>query len=407
MIAYIIRRVLLALLMLIGASLLGFGVMKLTPGTYFDLMKMNPRIPQEVVNREIARRGLDRPIYVQYLRWLNQLLPFGFKQTASGSLLWKYEGEEKTAAQQGGLNPGEEEEEEAATQPASAPASEPSSQAAAAPAPTSAPATVAGAPVERKRVFNWPTFKWPNLGESFAHERPVWDVLSQRMLNTLLLNLVSIAITWLVAIPLGIYAALHQHKIGDLLLSAISFVGMSLPGFFLALILLWLFAGTWNLLPAGGLRSATYEQMTGWHKLLDLSWHLIIPAIVLVIGSLAELQRITRGNMLEVLRQQYITTARAKGLPENRVIYRHALRNAINPLVTLFGFELAALFSGAALLEIVLNYPGMGAMMYEAIVSKDEPVVMAGFMIGALLLLLGNLIADLLLAVADPRITYA
>jgi peptide/nickel transport system permease protein len=147
--------------------------------------------------------------------------------------------------------------------------------------------------------------------------------------------------------------------------------------------------------------------MTGWHKLLDVAWHLIIPAIVLTIGGLAGLQRITRGNMLEVLRQQYVTTARAKGLPENRVIYRHALRNAINPLITIFGYELAALFSGAALLEIVLDYPGMGQLMFTAIVSKDEPLVMAGFMLGAILLLLGNLVADLLLAVADPRISYS
>jgi peptide/nickel transport system permease protein len=227
------------------------------------------------------------------------------------------------------------------------------------------------------------------------------------MLNTLLLNLVAIALTWLVALPLGIYAALNQHKLGDLVLSAISFVGMSLPGFFMALILLWLFAGMSNFLPPGGLRSATYDQMTGWHKLLDVAWHLIIPAIVLTIGGLAGLQRITRGNMLEVLRQQYVTTARAKGLPENRVIYRHALRNAINPLITIFGYELAALFSGAALLEIVLDYPGMGQLMFTAIVSKDEPLVMAGFMLGAILLLLGNLVADLLLAVADPRISYS
>ena len=350
--AYVIRRILIALLMLIGASLLGFGVMKLTPGTYFDLMKMNPRISQDLVDRQIARYGLDRPVHIQYLRWLNELLPFGFKQTEAGGYVWR--------VRQDG-----------------------------------------------SRSFNWPTPKWPNMGESFEHQAPVWQVLSRRLGNTLLLNVVAIALTWMVAIPLGTYAALHQHRLPDLVLSGISFVGMSLPGFFLALILLWLAAGVWDVLPAGGLKSATYDDMSAAGKVLDIAWHLVIPGLVLTIGGLAGLQRITRGNMLEVLRQQYVTTARAKGLPESRVIYRHALRNAINPLITIFGYELAALFSGAALLEIVLNYPGMGQLMYQAIVSKDEPLVMAGFMIGAVLLLLGNLIADLLLAVADPRISYS
>jgi peptide/nickel transport system permease protein len=389
--AYIIRRILIALLMLIGASLLGFGVMKLTPGTYFDLMKLNPRISQDLVQRQIARRGLDQPVYVQYLRWLNELLPYGFKQTPTGGYLWKVEG--GTAAQTGQIMEAPQDEEE---------------QGEAAAAPATAPATQPAAPaVPQRRSFNWPRFKWPNLGESFKYERPVWGVLSERMFNTLLLNVVAILLTWLVALPLGIYAALHQHKVGDLLLSAISFIGMSLPGFFLALVLMWLLAGVFNILPAGGLRSALYDQMDSWHKVLDVSGHLVIPAVVLTIGGLAGLQRITRGNMLEVLRQQYVTTARAKGLPENRVIYHHALRNAINPLITIFGYELAALFSGAAILEIVLNFPGMGQLMYEAILSKDEPLVMAGFMIGAVLLLLGNLVADLLLAVVDPRISYS
>jgi len=142
-------------------------------------------------------------------------------------------------------------------------------------------------------------------------------------------------------------------------------------------------------------------------KLGDYALHLIIPCFVLAFGALAGLQRITRGNMLEVLRQQYITTARAKGLPEKRVIYHHALRNAINPLITIFGYQFAALFSGAALMEIILNYPGMGQMMFSAIMDKDEPLVMAGFMVGAVMLLAGNLLADILLAVADPRISYA
>jgi peptide/nickel transport system permease protein len=181
---------------------------------------------------------------------------------------------------------------------------------------------------------------------------------------------------------------------------------MSTPGFFLALLLMWIFSGLLGLLPAGGLTGVDHDRLSVAGKLADYAAHLAIPTIVLSVGALASLQRITRGNMLEVLRQQYIVTARAKGLSERRVIYRHALRNAINPLITIFGYEFAGLFSGAALMEIILNYPGMGMLMYDSIQAKDEPMVMAGFLMGAMMLLLGNLLADVLLAVVDPRISY-
>jgi peptide/nickel transport system permease protein len=156
----------------------------------------------------------------------------------------------------------------------------------------------------------------------------------------------------------------------------------------------------------GGLKSSDYDALSNIGKLIDMAWHLIIPATVLTIGGLAGLQRIMRGNMLEELRKQYITTARAKGLPEGRVIYRHALRNAINPMVTIFGFELSSLLSGAALLEIVLSYPGLGMVMYEAVRSQDLFLVMGSMLISGLMLIIGNLLADVLLAVVDPQVSY-
>ena len=142
-------------------------------------------------------------------------------------------------------------------------------------------------------------------------------------------------------------------------------------------------------------------------KLLDYAHHLIVPVVVLAFGALAELQRISRGNMLEVLRMQYVTTARAKGLSEKKVIYKHALRNAVNPLVTILGFEFAALFGGAALMEIIINYPGMGVLLLEALRGKDQPLVLSLFLIGSVMLVIGNLLSEILLAIVDPRVSYA
>jgi peptide/nickel transport system permease protein len=246
-----------------------------------------------------------------------------------------------------------------------------------------------------------------SFGLSSSFNQPVADVIKPRLVATLLLNLFALGLTWLVAIPLGTYAAVKQHKWGDRVLGTMSFGGMSLPGFFMALVILWLFASKVHWLPAGGLKDLDHDRMSFGGRSADYARHLIVPVIVLTFGALASLQRITRGNMLEVLRQQYITTARAKGLSEKSVIYKHALRNAINPLVTLLGFQFAALFGGAALLEIVINYPGMGQLILEALRGKDQALVMASFLLGSIMLVLGNLLAELLLAWVDPRVSYA
>lgn len=246
-----------------------------------------------------------------------------------------------------------------------------------------------------------------NLGLSLIYKEPVTEVIRSRIAATLVLNVLALLLTWAVAVPLGTYAAVRQHGWGDRVLGLFSFTGMSLPGFFMALVLLWLFASRNQWLPAGGLQSLDHKGMSALGQLGDYAWHLIVPVVVLTFGALASLQRVTRGNMLEILRQQYVTTARAKGLSETTVVYKHALRNAVNPLVTLLGFQFAALFGGAALLEIVIGYPGMGKLILEALRAKDDYLVMATFLLGSVMLVLGNLLAEVLLAWVDPRVSYA
>jgi len=212
-------------------------------------------------------------------------------------------------------------------------------------------------------------------------------------------------VAWAIAIPLGIYSAVHQYSVTDGLLSAGAFMAISIPSFFSALLLLY--AAFWtHLLPLQGLTSVNYDMLSPPGKLLDVGWHLILPTIALGVFSVGGLMRYMRPNLLDVLRADYVKTARAKGVPERRVILRHAVRNAINPLVTLFGFELGGLLSGAAFVENILGYPGLGRLILEALQRKDIFVVMGSLLLGSVLLILGNLIADILLAYVDPRIRY-
>lgn len=243
------------------------------------------------------------------------------------------------------------------------------------------------------------------FGYSFYYNVPVTKIISSRLFNTFILSLASFLLTWLVAIPLGIWAALHRNKFIDRLIQFLSYVCLSLPSFFLAMVFLF-WASQTGVLPLGGMYSPNFEDFSILGKVWDVLKHLAIPAVALSIGSIAGLQRIMRGNMLEVLGQKYILTARAKGLPENKVIYRHALRNAINPLITLLGYEFSALLSGAALIEIICSWPGLGSLMLTAVRSKDIYLVMASMLMGGVLFLIGNLIADIALAKADPRIRY-
>jgi peptide/nickel transport system permease protein len=248
-----------------------------------------------------------------------------------------------------------------------------------------------------------------DLGYSFSRNAQVTDVILERVGNTFLLGIFALLCTWLIAIPLGVYAAVRQYSWSDRIMSIISYFGMSLPSFFLALLLMYLIYMASGLpligsLPISGMVSPGFSQFTWYRQILDVGAHLILPTVVLTIGALASLQRIARGNMLEELRKNYITTARAKGLSEQKVIYGHALRNAINPLITLFGFSFSDLLSGAALLEIIINWPGLGSCMLAAVRSQDTFLVMGSMLMGGAMLVVGNLLADILLIISDPRV---
>lgn len=252
-------------------------------------------------------------------------------------------------------------------------------------------------------------FKWLSnallfdLGFSFSYNMPVLELIKDRVPNTLFLSITSGLLAWLLAVPLGIIAALRPNSIIDRFIQVFSFTFMSLPSFFLAFLLLF-FAVKTGLLPTGGATSPGYESMPFWEKVLDRLWHVSLPAFVLAITSLAGLVRLVRSAMIEALQSEYVLFARAKGLTEKQVVLKHALRNALNPFITILGFEIASLLSGAALVEIIVNWPGMGMLMLDAVLSQDLYLVMGGLYIGSIMLIIGNLIADLLLAKLDPRI---
>ena len=234
----------------------------------------------------------------------------------------------------------------------------------------------------------------------------VADKLMERIPNTLLLTIFVIFFTWMVGIPLGIVAALNWRRAIDRVLTLLSSIGMAIPSFFFALLLL-IFAVKTGWFPTGGLTSYNHSEMTTFGKITDILHHLVLPVIVLFTISLSGLQRQMRGNLLDVLQSDYVKFARAKGLSETKVIYKHALRNAINPMITLLGFEFASLLSGAALTEYVFQYPGLGRLILEAVMKSDINLVMASLMIGTVMLVIGNLLADILLKLVDPRVEVA
>jgi len=252
----------------------------------------------------------------------------------------------------------------------------------------------------------WQIVRYGNFGESFVYQRSVASLLWERMGATLLLAISSLIVTWTIAIPLGIIGAVKQDQMLDRGLRVLSYLGQGLPSFVTALLLLILAQNTSPLFPVGDMTSTFHEDLSPLGKVLDIGWHLILPTIALSIAGFAGLQRITRGELLDVLRQDYIQTARAKGLPEHRVIYGHALRNAINPLITLLGFEFASLLSGAFITEYFFNWPGLGRLILQSVFNQDIYLVMASLMMGAVMLIVGNLLADLLLRAVDPRIQF-
>jgi len=240
---------------------------------------------------------------------------------------------------------------------------------------------------------------------SFKDGRPVMQKINERIWNTLLLNLVATIIIFSLAIPLGVFSAKRQYSFLDNLGTFGAYLGVSAPSFWLAYLLI---LGTVLLFgyPVLGMRSFVTEGFTTTEIIMDYIWHLMLPSIIMAIHGIASLSRYTRSSMLEVIRQDYIRTAKAKGVSEETVYYKHGLRNALLPTITIFGFMIPGLIGGSIIMETVFAWPGIGQLAYQAILARDYPVLMTLNTIAAVLTLIGNFIADILYGIADPRIRY-
>jgi len=329
MTAYVVRRLLQAIPLLLGILTLVFVFMHAAPGDPTAIY-MHPSVAPEVLEQMRHNWGLDQPIHIQYLRWMKSFLTGDF-------------------------------------------------------------------------------------GVSLAQNRPVAAILAERIPNTLILSGTSLLLIFAIGIAIGIIQAVRQYSLLDNALTFSALFIYSMPSFWLGLMLILIFAYKvyqvewWPAVfrfPASGMASVDYDLLGFWAKLGDRLHHLVLPSIALGVSSAASIARYMRSSMLDVIRQDYIRTARAKGLPERTVILKHALKNALLPIITLLGLYLPFLFSGAVLVEHVFAWPGMGRTIVEAIYQRDYPVVMATTFVFAVMVVVANLIADVLYAVVDPRIRY-
>ena len=320
MVAYILKRALLMIPILLGITLLSFTVMHMAPGGPAEAqMEFSSKASAEARERLRKLYGADQPVHKQYITWLKKFVTLDF-------------------------------------------------------------------------------------GEAFADGRKVKDKILERLPITLTINLLSLFVVLLIAIPIGIMSATHQYSTLDRASTMFVFVGYSMPSFWMALLLIYLLGVQWGILPISGKESLDTTGFTAWQWLSDRASHLILPVFVSAIGGLAGFSRYMRNNMLEVLRQDYIRTARAKGLPENTVIYKHALRNALLPVVTMIGLNVGHLVAGAVLTETVFAWPGLGRLIFDSILHRDYPVMLGGLLLVSVCVVVGNLLADLAYAVIDPRI---
>lgn len=319
---YLIRRILQMIPLLIGISILSFVIIRSAPGdptvVYIDPNKPPPS--KEDLAKLRADLGLDKPLPIQYLNWLED-------------------------AVQG------------------------------------------------------------DLGFSLSARRPVTDEIIDRLPNTLLLGTTSLAATILLSIPIGILSAVYRYSFLDYLITFLSFVGLSIPGFIVALFIIQIFGVELRWLPTTGMRNVR-EEYEGWREMQDVAEHLILPTLALSATSLARWVRYQRSSMLDAMSQDYIRTARAKGARERRVMFLHALRNAILPMITLIGLSIPNLVSGAFIIEFVFGWPGMGLLAVNAALRRDYPIIMGVTMLGAIFIVLGNFVADVAYHWADPRIRY-
>ncbi|MDI9498257.1 MAG: ABC transporter permease [Bacillota bacterium] len=311
---YILKRILIAIPVLIGITLVDYLIMSMA-GSPLDMMR-GPRVSQAAIDARAIQLGLDQPWVVQYFVWLRQLLR-------------------------------------------------------------------------------------GNLGYSIRGHEAVLAMIGRSIGPTLLLMGTSLAITLLIAIPVGIYSAVHQYSIGDYAAVTLSFVGSSIPGFFLALVLIYIFTVRLGWLPSSDMVTRGAEGGA-----LDLIRHMVMPVTVLVFSSVGSNIRYIRSAVLEILQQDYMRTARAKGIGRFLVIYKHGLRNALLPIVTVIGMQIPTLFGGAVIVEQVFAWPGLGLMTMSAILQRDYPVIMGIALLSAVVVLVANLITDVLYAVVNPAITY-
>lgn len=323
MYAYVIRRLLLMIPMMIGITLISFLIIHLAPGDPTELLtNMNPNVSPDSRKKLRELYHLDEPVIMQYLLWLKDVAVLDF-------------------------------------------------------------------------------------GNSFSQDaRPVLDKISERIPITLLLNVLSLAIVLIVALPVGVMSATHQYSWFDKVASVFVFFGFAMPTFWLALLLM-IFFGIWlDWFPISGISSINHAQMSPWGQFMDYVRHLTMPVLVAGLTSLAGMSRFTRQNMLEVIRQDYVVTARAKGLAESVVIYKHCLKNALLPIITIMALSIPGLIGGSVIFETIYSIPGMGQLFYHAVMARDYPVIMGILVIGAFLTLLANLLADIAYAMVDPRISY-
>jgi len=241
--------------------------------------------------------------------------------------------------------------------------------------------------------------------KSFKDNQPVLKKIWDRFINSLPLFIVSMMIIWFLAFPVGIKSALNRNSIFDRVSTFLSYALISIPGFFLAYLLIIFMVKTFDV-PVIGMRTFGLEETSVLFKFVDRVWHLTLPAIVSAVGGMAVLSRYVRSQMLEVIHQDYMRTARAKGLSEDQVIYRHGLRNALLPFITMFGLTIPGLIGGSVIFETIFAWPGMGRLGFEAILARDFPVILTLTFFSAILVLLGTLISDILYGVADPRIKF-
>src|SRR5438309_2472306 len=325
MLAYALRRLLLALPLLLGITFVSFVVIHLAPGDPSELQSgdLSMQHSAQAYKQMREEYGLDKPLPIQYWNWLSRLARLDF-------------------------------------------------------------------------------------GRSFAPDgRPVLAKIGERLPITLLLNIVEMLIIVSLAVPIGVLSATRQYSTFDKITTIFVFVGFATPDFWLALLLMILFGVRLDWLPVSGLRSLNWEYLSFWRQQWDFLGHLALPILVATFGGLAGFSRYMRQGMLEVIRQDYIQSARAKGLAEPIVIGKHALRNALLPIVTILGLSLPGLIGGSVIVESIFAIPGMGQLMVQSVFARDYPVIMGNLVIVASLTLLANLFADLAYGVVDPRIRFS